>query len=744
MLPLRKRAYTETFDAGGGFGTYTKDYIDVLLNSVEARKYIAVGEFDKAYGYAEKAYAASNRDPRILMNQGLALYTKIATLGLNDPNAKDSFRGDLTRRYAKIEPYALMAIIETRRGNEKDAASFRAQLQGLYDETDKSTVENATELATIRRWLGESYYQAEDYARAYHTFTRDDRSGLTKASDAIFSALLFVEKPLFEPLVFAMAGTTSDGMRFVTELPTRVMLYRSALKAGELEVARNGYDALLAEPQISGLADLHFRLLHERALIARREKNTGQALQYFEEAIDVLEGQRSSLRSDDYKLGFVGDKIDVYGDIIRLLVANNRPSEAFEYAERAKARALVDMLASRKDFAESSTNAETANLMRQLSDLENKSIQLASLDNTGAKTRGVQLKEVQKSLETTSPELASLVTVRRSEAAEIQSLLSADETLVEFYGQGSDLLAFVVNREGVKSFQINGDRLSDEVSALRSSIQNYRSGAHNRTTRRVYDRLLRPFEKILTGRMITFVAHGPLHYLPFAALNDGEKSLIERFEIRLLPSASVLKFLNKGTRSSEGLLAFGNPDRGDPKLNLPGAEAETRAIDRGWKQSRILLRNLASEANFRKFAPRFKYLHLASHGEFNPDDPLKSRMLLSAGDNEDGDLTVDELYSLKLNADLVTLSACETGIGDIKSGDDVIGLTRGFLYAGANSIVASLWPVSDEATALLMNTFYDELKKGKKSSALRKALLATKRKFRHPFFWSAFNLTGGA
>ena len=94
MAPLMRRAYTETFDAGGGFGTYTKDYIDILLNGIEAKKLIALGNFDKAYLYAEKAYAASDRDPRILLSQGLALYTTIATLGLNNPNAKDSCCGN--------------------------------------------------------------------------------------------------------------------------------------------------------------------------------------------------------------------------------------------------------------------------------------------------------------------------------------------------------------------------------------------------------------------------------------------------------------------------------------------------------------------------------------------------------------------------------------------------------------------------------------------------------------------------
>lgn len=363
-----------------------------------------------------------------------------------------------------------MAIVEARRGNTENARHHRAQLQKLYDQTEKSTVENAYELATLRRWLGESYYQVGEYARAYDTFTRDDRSGLTKISDAILETTLFAYKPLLEPLVYAMAGTTSDGMKFVTELPTKVMLYRSAFKAGHIDVARQGYDTLLNEPQIPGLADLHFRLLHERALIALQDGDRNQARRYFGEAIVVLESQRSGLRKDDYKLGFVGNKIGVYGDMVALLVADGRLPEAFEYVERAKARALVDMLASHRDFGGTNGAAGTADLVRQLDSLERKSIQLASQTEKGAATRGVQIENIRQSLETASPELASLVTVGRENAADISSLLSPEEVLIEYFGHGDTLFAFVVTHKTVSATKLDGRHLADDVAALRSAI----------------------------------------------------------------------------------------------------------------------------------------------------------------------------------------------------------------------------------------------------------------------------------
>jgi CHAT domain-containing protein len=157
-----------------------------------------------------------------------------------------------------------------------------------------------------------------------------------------------------------------------------------------------------------------------------------------------------------------------------------------------------------------------------------------------------------------------------------------------------------------------------------------------------------------------------------------------------------------------------------------------------------LLRKDANEAALRQYGSGFRYLHFATHGEFNSDAPLKSALLLSRDREHDGLLTVDKLYSMKLDADLVTLSACETGLGKIANGDDVVGLTRGFLYAGASSIVASLWKVDDKATSYLMTRFYDNLERSDKREALRQAQRDTLGRYAHPYYWAAFQLTGNA
>lgn len=512
----------------------------------------------------------------------------------------------------------------------------------------------------------------------------------------------------------------------------------TAFKTGRNKEAKNAYLKFKDHPYFSSLKSLHSQVYYHLGEIAAKEGGFENAIVNYSKSIEILETERETINTEAARIGFVGDKQAVYADLVKLLIQQGRHAEAFEYVERGKARALVDMLAQRKDFGSTTSTS----LLSELEELERQSLILASANNNGSTTRKATIRNIKDQLMGASPELASLVSVNAIKTKDIQGDLSKNEVALEYYGAGDDLYAFVLTRVSIKAVKLDGKGLDEEVASLRQELQNYKSNGYKAATKAMYKRIIKPVAHLLKGKKLTIIPHGPLHYLPFAALNDGNSYMIDKYDMRFLPSASVMTFLNKKTNPTQDLLAFGNPDLNDPSFDLPGAEAETKVINSGWKGAKILLRKHASEANFKKFAPSFRYLHLASHGEFNQNEPLQSRMLLAPGDGEDGNLTVDELYSLRLNADMVTLSACETGLGDVANGDDVIGLTRGFLYAGAKSIVASLWPVSDEATAYLMKRFYKNLKSMKRDTALRKALVATKSQYPHPIFWSAFQMTG--
>jgi CHAT domain-containing protein len=243
---------------------------------------------------------------------------------------------------------------------------------------------------------------------------------------------------------------------------------------------------------------------------------------------------------------------------------------------------------------------------------------------------------------------------------------------------------------------------------------------------------------------LTVVPHGALHYLPFNALYTGSAHLIDRYTLRVLPSASVLAFLKiRRVHRAKGMLVLGNPDLGDPRYDLPFSEREAVRVAANRPGAEVLVRERATETVVKEFARRFRVVHFATHSVFDPKEPLGSALLLAADASNDGALTVRELFDLELNADLVTLSGCETALGTVFDGDDVVGFTRGFLYAGARSVISSLWAVNDEATSILMQRFYARQDEIDRRDALRLAQLEVKEhRAAHPFFWAAFQFSG--
>ncbi|MGO9215348.1 MAG: CHAT domain-containing protein, partial [Syntrophales bacterium] len=323
--------------------------------------------------------------------------------------------------------------------------------------------------------------------------------------------------------------------------------------------------------------------------------------------------------------------------------------------------------------------------------------------------------------------------------------ISPEEALIEYYYRGSDMYAFILSDGKLTTVKLDSEGLTDDIQTFRKFLEAPNSDQFMEVSKSLYKRLFQPIERVLNKHSLIIVPHGALHYLPINALHDGRGYLIDRYSIRLMPSASAIQYLSRKRAGKRGgILIFGNPDLGDPKFNLAYAEEEAKEIARIFPDSKVFLRADATEAALRRYGGSYSYLHFATHGQFNPESPLKSALLMAPDAHYNGMLSVDKLYSLNLDADLVTLSACDTGLSMIANGDDLVGLTRGFLYAGSGSIVASLWKVDDLATAQLMSRFYKELQKKNKVEALRDAQLETKKKYPHPYYWASFQLTGNA
>jgi CHAT domain-containing protein len=554
------------------------------------------------------------------------------------------------------------------------------------------------------------------------------------------------ETSAFEAFTDLITGASLAGQSVFTywELPRQYILNRCLLETGDIKGAKTGYSLLMNLPQTRQNGDIYWLILFDLGRIAEAENKIEEAIEYYRRAIEIIEQQRSTIHSETSKIGFVGNKQGLYHRMIASLFSLDRTSEAFEYAERAKARALVDMLAARQNLALPVKDADQVKqVLARLNQAESEFRVQGHRISTEQydKNRGlvVRLKE---ELREKAPDLASLVTVTAYGADEIRSRIPSDETLVEYYYQGGDLYAFILNRKGLKGVKLKAGDLAELVSKMRQAIMDTGSSEYLRISRTLYDRLIAPIRSHLDGPNLLIIPHGVLHYLPFNTLVSDSQYLIDQYSIRMLPSSSVLMFLKAHSDRQDSLMALGNPDLGDARLDLRFAQEEVRTIAASHPNAIVLLRKDATETAVKESGGRFKYVHFATHGTFSAEAPLDSGLLLVRDQQNDGVLTVGELYALRFDADLVTLSACETALGKVESGDDVVGFTRAFLYAGTNSIISTLWSVDDRATFKLMKIFYEGLPGMSKRDALRRAQLAVRAHYPHPFYWAAFQYTG--
>lgn len=531
------------------------------------------------------------------------------------------------------------------------------------------------------------------------------------------------------------------------QIPKHFRRAKVLYELGRTTEARSLYDQLLGTAATRDFTGIYYAVLHDRGRIARDAGDIGLAIDYFKRAIDDIERQRSSVHSEAGKIGFVGNKQAVYRDLVDALVGSGEVEQAFEYAERSKARALVDLLASKQHFGDQKSTrrvmADSAIVQLGQSDARRSRPQTPyefELRKSGE--RGIDISD--RGVEISDRELASLIAVDAVALRDISGRLAADETLLEYYGDGGDLMVFVVAEGGISVRRLDGEAISRIVGPYRQVLQNPNDNRHEALSERLHAMLIAPVDELIVGRTLTIVPHGVLHYLPFASLSAEGTPLVERHSIRMLPSASVLTFLDREGSATDSLLTLGNPNLGDARLDLPYAELEAVNVAQLERNSTLLLREDATETAVKQIGYRYARLHFASHGVLDSEEPLASSLLLAPDDENDGYLTVSELYEMELDADLVTLSACETALGEIASGDDVVGLTRGFLFAGSRAIVASLWQVDDQATSDLMQSFYRRLGDGAAPhDALRMAQLDLRSQGKlHPYYWAPFQITG--
>jgi CHAT domain-containing protein len=250
----------------------------------------------------------------------------------------------------------------------------------------------------------------------------------------------------------------------------------------------------------------------------------------------------------------------------------------------------------------------------------------------------------------------------------------------------------------------------------------------------LYQELIAPIRHRLNAKHLVFVQHGVLHYVPFHALHDGDSYLFDRFTVSYAPSASVYALAQAKRPSPTGdALVLGIPD-----AQAPSILAEVNAIGSLLPGSHLFVGDQATEEVLRTRGSDCRYIHIASHGYFRQDNPMFSSIRLG-----DSHLSLYDIYHLQLPAELIVLSGCATGLNVVTPGDELMGLVRGLLQAGAHSLVLSLWDVHDESTRDFMIAFYTRLLQGEsKPRAMQAAMAELRERYPHPYYWAPFSLIG--
>ena len=624
-----------------------------------------------------------------------------------------------------------------------------------------------------------------DLGEARQVFAQNNNKPLTALVDTYLAELaIHHNKPLEGAQFAASALRVFAQQKLSTRLAyARLLAARAAYEMGDLtKAARMSKTAL---ESVEGLYSpvVAYQCHHLLGRIERDRKRGSLGLDSFRRAVEVIEKMRGGIAADEFKATFLRDKINAYEDAIAACLdegSDEMVVEAFKLVESSKSRALADLLAryvrgAARDEVESAAPGLKSETREQLSKLiedlnwyssqaglaedkgDQRSAEVADRYRHAVARCERQIAQLFRRMEIEAPAFAEIQRMRATSVSDLRETLEQGETVIEYFTTGDYVSAFIASRESFKVARRIASKSEIErvLATLRFQIEKFNYGpeyveayfgqlrrATNETLHQLYKSVFAPLEASISTDRLIIIPHGALHYVPFHALTDESGYLIERFEISYAPSASVFKLCRARQGSAQmpdfkfetsEMVALGLAEAGTPNIN-----EEMDALAALFPDAVVLTGDKATRANLLRSAPRGRFLHLASHGYFRRDNPMFSFLKLA-----DSHLHFYNLLDLKLNAEMVTLSACHTGVNKVFPGDELHGLMRGFLYAGAPSVIASLWAVSDRSTAEFMREMYSHIRAGAtKRAALRRAQLLIKDAYGHPYYWAPFVLMG--
>jgi len=558
----------------------------------------------------------------------------------------------------------------------------------------------------------------------------------------------------------------------------------------------------LASPELS------WRLAFARGQALELLQRNDEALAAYQSAVKTIETVRSELREDRFRAGYVEDKYQVYVALVELLLKIGKTNEAFIFSEKLRARSYLDLVNRSQPPIRNDGQKQKETLLRnRVRDLQRKleeesgkpprdrrgdAFELFSKELASAES---EYQNFLDDLLSADPNYAAIRALKVPDAEEIKRQLPPRTALIEYVVGHDNLQIFVLTADGLhgKSISVSGEDLQKKVEFLRDVMLRTKTDDWKPPAESLYQTLVRPVEDAgwLRGTdRLYIVPHAILNYLPFAvlaksvtnastsdrtgaqaspladrrasevgfksasetlALQSGRRStheqlLIDDYTIAYLPAAATLIYGDRESDSSKSALAMAPAN-----TRLRYTQQESKDVSTFFPARHMLLLGpRATETSFKRFADTYDVIHLATHGYLNKVNPLLSGVTLEPDAENDGRLEVHEILGLRLHAKLVTLSACDTALGggyfqEVPAGDDLVGLTRAFLFAGSPTVLASLWEVNDLSATRLMRGFYQRLGRTDKASALASVQREMRQRggiYRHPYYWSTFVLVG--
>jgi len=625
--------------------------------------------------------------------------------------------------------------------------------------------------ATAYGQQGKTVQALERFSKAREMFCREKNLVWPWLIDLYQGLLLLQEGRYFEArrLCAAAANFFDSSALAGKAVLAHLLLAQIALQVGETAEAQKETEESLTRLKNVQTPVLAYQAHLLSGQLARARGDRPAARQAFVESRKALETLRSRLQGEELKISFVKNRMQVYEALVDLYITGDgtdtSAEEALACMEASKSRSMIEMI-----FQSGQSlplgDAGQSDLVRRIRDLreelnwyyhrieieqlrpEEKSLQRLETLQEKAQSQEKELLRTLRELPEHERETATLGAPADFSLEKLQAALPQSASLVEYFSTGDRVVAAVISRTEIKILPVTLlSRVAHFLQLLRFQLSKFRMGneyvkrfeqpllrAAQSHLQSLYAELIAPLRSLLQGTHLIFVPHGPLHFLPFHALQNGGEYLCDAFTISYAPSATVFSLCQeKPATAGSASLILGIPDERAPQIL-----DEVNSVSALLPHSSLHVGDQATSSVLRERGPQSSLLHIATHGVYRQDNPMFSGIKLG-----DGYLNLYDLYQMRLNANLVTLSGCATGMNFVAAGDELLGLQRGLFCAGAATLLLSLWDVHDQSTSQLMQLFYREfMHTGNMPRALQHAMQQLRQQNPHPYFWAPFTLVG--